>query len=50
MFNLSGRPDIFLGSGTLRKSGTLLFAKKQGAKNRVIVVGKEKRSGCLFSF
>ena len=50
IFNFSGQPDIFLGSWTLKKSGTLLFTKKQGAKNRVIVIQKEKRPGCLFSF
>ena len=48
--NLSGRPDIFLGSGTFKKSGTLLFAKSRVQKNRVIVIQKEKRPGCLFSF
>ena len=41
--NLSGRPDIFLGSGTSGKSGTLLFAKSKVQKNRVIVIQKEKR-------
>ena len=44
------RPDIFLGSGTFKKSGTLLFAKSRVQKNRVIVIQKEKRPGCLFSF
>ena len=48
--NLSGRPDIFLGSGTFKKSGTLLFAKSRVQKNRVIVIQKEKRPGCIFSF
>ena len=47
---LSGQPDIFLGSGTLKKLGTLLFAKSRVQKNRVNVIQKEKRSGCLFSF
>ena len=48
--SLSGRPDIFLGSGTFKKSGTLLFEKSRVQKNRVIVILKEKRPGCLFSF
>ena len=48
--NLSGRPDIFLGSETFKKPGTLLFAKSRVQKNRVIVIQKEKRPGCLFSF
>ena len=47
---LSGKPDIFLGSGTFKKSGTLLFFKKQGAKNRAIVIQKEKSQPGLFSF
>jgi len=48
--NLSGRPDIFLGSWTFKKSGTLLFAKSRVQKNRVVVFQKEKRPVCLFSF
>ena len=48
--NLSGRPDIFLGSWTFKKSGTQLFAKSRVQKNRVIVIQNEKRPGCLFSF
>ena len=48
--NLSGRPDIFLGSGTFKKLGTLLFAKSRVQKNRVIVIQRENRPGCLFSF
>ena len=48
LFNLSGQADIFLGSWTWRKSDTLLFTKKQGAKNQVIVIQKEKRPGYLF--
>ena len=48
--NLSGRPDIFLGSGNFKKSGTLLFAKSKVQKNRVTVFQKEKRPGCLISF
>ena len=48
--NLSGRPDILLGSGTFKKLGTLLFAKSRVQKNRVIVNQKEKRLGCSFSF
>ena len=48
--NLSGRPEIFLGFGTFKKSGTLLFAKSRVQKNRVIVIQKEKRPGYLFSF
>ena len=34
----SGRPDIFLGSGTFKKSGTLLSAKNKVQKNRVTVI------------
>jgi hypothetical protein len=30
--------------------GTLLFAKTMVQKNRFIVLQKEKRPGCLFSF
>ena len=48
--NLSGRPDIFLVSGTFKKLGTLLFAKSRVQKNRVTVIQKEKRTGCLISF
>ena len=40
--NLSGRPDIFLGSATFKKSGTLLFAESRVQKNRVIVIKKEE--------
>ena len=46
-FSLSGRPDIFLGSGTGKKSGP---KKSRVQKNRVIVIQKEKRPDCLFSF
>ena len=35
---LWGRPDIFLGSGTFKTLGTLLFAKSRVQKNRVIVI------------
>jgi hypothetical protein len=42
--------DIFLGSGTFKKSGTLPFAKSRVQKNRVIAIQKEKRPDCLFSF
>jgi hypothetical protein len=31
---LSGQPDIFLGSGTLKKLGTLLFAKSRVQKKQ----------------
>ena len=47
---LSGQLDNFLGSGTFKKLGTLLIAKSRVQKNRVIVIQKEKRPGCLFSF
>ena len=40
--NLSGRPEIFLGSGTFKKLGTLLFAKSRVQKTRVIVIQKER--------
>ena len=30
----SGRPGNFLGTGTFKKSGTLVFSKKQGAKKQ----------------
>ena len=49
-YNLSGQPNNFLGSGTFKKSWTLLFAKSRVQKTRVIVIQKEKRLGCLFSF
>ena len=45
--SLSGRPDIFLGSGTGKKSGP---KKSRVQKNQVIVIQKEKRPDCLFSF
>jgi hypothetical protein len=44
---LSGRPDILLGSGTLKKSGP---KKSRVPKNRVIVIQKENRKPGLFSF
>ena len=40
--DLSGRPDIYLGSGTFKKSGTLLFAKSRVQKSRVIVIQKRR--------
>ena len=48
--SLSGRPDIFLGSRTLKNKFQNMGCKKQGAKNRVIVTQKEKRQPGLFSF
>ena len=45
--SLSGRPDIFLGSGTGKKSGP---KKSRVQKKRVIVIQKEKKPDCLFSF
>ena len=42
--------DIFLGSGTFKELGTLLFSKSRVQKNRVIFIQKEKRPGCIFSF
>ena len=48
--SLSGRPDIFLGSGTLKKRFKTWVAKTRVQKNRVIVIQKEKRPGCHFSF
>ena len=48
--NLSGRPDICLGSGTLKKLGPKYRVQKAGCKNRVIVIQKEKRQTGLFSF
>jgi hypothetical protein len=44
---LSGQPYIFLGSGTLKKSGP---KKSRMPKNRVIVIQKENRQPGLFSF
>ena len=44
---LSGRPDIFLGSGTLKKLGP---KKSRVPKNRFIVIQKENRQTGLFSF
>ena len=41
--SLSGQPDISLGSGTLKKGPKYWVCKKQGAKNRVIVI--QKKSG-----
>ena len=50
--DLSGRPDIFLGSGTLKKSGPKYGSEKSRVqkKSSVIVIKKEKRPGCIFSF
>ena len=42
--------DSFLGSETLKNQVQNMDLKKQGAKNRVIVIQKEKKPGCLFSF
>ena len=52
IFNLSGGPDIFLGSGTEKKKPGPKYGpeKNQGAKNRVIVIQKEKRQPGLFLF
>ena len=42
--SLSGRPDIFLGSETLKKTGSKIWgAKSRVQKNRVIIIQKEKR-------
>ena len=40
IYQVDGQPDIFLGSWTFKKSGP----------NRVIIIQKVKKSGCLFSF
>ena len=40
--SLSGRPDMFLGSENFKKVKNM-GCKKQGAKNRVIVIQKEKK-------
>ena len=45
-----GGPGIFLGSGTLKKWVQNMGCKKQGAKNRFIVIQKEKRQPVLFWF
>ena len=50
IFNLSGGPDIFLGSGTLKNQVQNMGWKGQGTKNRAIVIQKERRQPNLFSF
>ena len=48
--SLSSRPDIFLGCGTLKNQVQNMGLKKQGAKNRAIVIQNPKRQPDLFSF
>ena len=40
--NLSGRPDILLGSGTFKISGTLLFAKSRVQKTGSFLFKKRR--------
>ena len=47
--SVSGRPDIFLGYGTLKKNQNM-GCKNRVQKTRAIVIQKEKRPCCLFSF
>ena len=49
-FSLSGPPDIFLGSGTLRKRSKIWVAKSRVQKTRISVIQKEKKQPGLFSF
>ena len=48
--NLSGRPNISLGYGMFKNQVQNMDPEKQGAKNRVIIIEKEKRLPGLFSF
>ena len=41
--SLSGRPEIFLGSGTLKKKVQNMGCKKQGAKTGLLLFKKEKK-------
>ena len=48
--NLSGQPDIFLGSVTFKKFGTLLFAKSRLQKTGSLLIKKrrDKAASSLF--
>ena len=48
--NLSGRPDIFLGSGTLKKQGPKYGVQKAGCKKQGHCYSKREEAAALFSF
>ena len=48
--NLSGRPDIFLGSGTLKKQGPKYGVQKAGCKKQGHCYSKKEEAAALFSF
>ena len=48
--NLSGRPDIFLGSGTLKKQGPKYGVQKAGCKKQGHCYSKREEGSCFFSF
>ena len=49
-FSLSGKPDSFYGMELKKCQLQNMDQKKAGCKNRFILIQKEKRPGCLFSF
>ena len=48
--SLSGQPDIFLGSGTLKKGPIYGLQKSRAQKTGPLLKKIEKRPGCLLSF
>ena len=48
--SLSGRPDIFLGSGTLKKPGLKYGVQKAGCKKQGHCYSKREEAAALFSF
>ena len=48
--NLSGQPDIFLGSGTLKKQGPKYGVQKAGCKKQGHCYSKREEAAALFSF
>ena len=49
-YNLSGRPDIFLGSGTFKKQGPKYGVQKAGCKKQGHCYSKREEAAALFSF
>ena len=48
--NLSGQPDIHLGSGTLKKQGPKYGVQKAGCKKQGHCYSKIEEAAALFSF
>ena len=48
--NLSGQPDIFLGSGTLKKQGPKYGVQKAGCKKQGHCYSKREEAAALFVF